>query len=105
LFSASEVHNVLKKIPETDLQLMGLSEQYARPDWMILTVLPVPPAAVRPSIAVDGGVMRSEDDLTYKLFDIIKSSAAVRQAEENGQPAHVISEYESLLQVSDTATE
>ena len=84
---------------------MGLSEQYARPDWMILTVLPVPPAAVRPSIAVDGGVMRSEDDLTYKLFDIIKSSAAVRQAEENGQPAHVISEYESLLQVSDTATE
>jgi len=40
---------------------------------MILTVMPVPPPPVRPSIAVDGGAMRSEDDLTYKLGDIIKA--------------------------------
>jgi DNA-directed RNA polymerase II subunit RPB1 len=94
------VYNVLKKISEEDLQVMGLSEMYARPDWMILTVLPVPPPPVRPSIAVDGGVMRSEDDLTYKLFDIIKASANVRRCEQDGAPAHVITEFEQLLQVS-----
>ncbi|KAJ2911565.1 hypothetical protein MD484_g8848, partial [Candolleomyces efflorescens] len=65
---------------------------------MILTVLPVPPPPVRPSIAVDGGAMRSEDDLTYKLGDIIKASANVRRCEQEGAPAHVISEFEQLLQ-------
>ncbi len=57
---------------------------------MILTILPVPPPPVRPSIAVDGGAMRSEDDLTYKLGDIIKASVNVRRCEQEGAPAHVI---------------
>lgn len=65
---------------------------------MILTVLPVPPAPVRPSISVDGGVRRSEDDLTYKLADIIKASANVRRSEQEGAPAHIITEFEHLLQ-------
>lgn len=66
---------------------------------MILTVLPVPPPAVRPSIAVDGGTVRSEDDLTFKLTDIVKASANVRRCEQEGVPAHVTSEFEQLLQV------
>ena len=66
-----EIYNLLKKIPADDLHIMGLNADYARPDWMILTVLPVPPAAVRPSISVDGGALRSEDDLTYKLAQIL----------------------------------
>jgi DNA-directed RNA polymerase II subunit RPB1 len=82
-----------------DLHLLGLSEEYARPEWMILTDMPVPPPPVRPSIAVDGGTMRSEDDLTYKLGDIIKASANVRRCEQEGAPAHVITEFEQLLQV------
>ena len=43
--------------------------------------------------------MRSEDDLTYKLGDIIKASANVRRCEQEGAPAHVITEFEQLLQV------
>jgi DNA-directed RNA polymerase beta' subunit len=85
--------------PDHDLHLLGLSEEYARPEWMILTVMPVPPPPVRPSIAVDGGTMRSEDDLTYELGDIIKASANVRRCEQEGAPAHVIAEFEQLLQV------
>src|SRR6201992_4348911 len=100
LFSPSEVYAVLRKISDADLHLLGLSDEYARPEWMILTVMPVPPPPVRPSIAVDGGTMRSEDDLTYKLGDIIKASANVRRCEEEGAPAHVITEFEQLLQVS-----
>ncbi len=67
---------------------------------MILTVLPVPPPPVRPSISVDGGTMRSEDDLTFKLGEIIKASANVRRCEQEGAPAHVTTEFEQLLQVS-----
>ncbi|EPS95144.1 hypothetical protein FOMPIDRAFT_152872 [Fomitopsis schrenkii] len=98
LFPPHEVYTALKKISDADLHFLGLSEDYARPEWMILTVMPVPPPPVRPSIAVDGGTMRSEDDLTYKLGDIIKASQNVRRCEQEGAPAHVITEFEQLLQ-------
>ena len=98
-FTAFDVYNTLRKISDEHLDLMGLSVEYARPEWMILTVLPVPPPPVRPSISVDGGTMRSEDDLTFKLGDILKANANVRRCEQEGTPAHVISEFEQLLQV------
>lgn len=96
--SAQDVFSVFRKISTTDLEMLGLSEAYARPDWMILTVLPVPPPPVRPSISVDGGVRRSEDDLTYKLAEIIRASGNVRRSEQEGAPPHIVSEYEQLLQ-------
>ncbi|ADV22759.1 DNA-directed RNA polymerase II subunit RPB1 [Cryptococcus gattii Ru294] len=96
--SPGEVYNILKKITPEDLHIMGLNADYARPDWMILTVLPVPPAAVRPSIAVDGGAMRSEDDLTYKLSQIIKFNGVVRRMEAEGVPPSVVNEQFDLLQ-------
>lgn len=99
LFIPSDVYTTFKKMSDSDLHLLGLSDEYARPEWMILTVMPVPPPPVRPSIAVDGGAMRSEDDLTYKLGDIIKASASVRRCEQEGAPAHIVSEFEQLLQV------
>ncbi|KAK8952184.1 DNA-directed RNA polymerase II subunit RPB1 [Platanthera zijinensis] len=43
------VLNVLKRISDDDCQLLGLNPKYARPDWMILQVLPIPPP-VRPSV-------------------------------------------------------
>jgi DNA-directed RNA polymerase II subunit RPB1 len=100
MFSPADIYTTFKKMTDSDLHLLGLSDEYARPEWMILTVMPVPPPPVRPSIAVDGGAMRSEDDLTYKLGDIIKASANVRRCENEGTPAHVITEFEQLLQVS-----
>ncbi|TIA87040.1 hypothetical protein E3P99_03444 [Wallemia hederae] len=96
--SAAEVYTLFKKIPDSDITNMGLSAEFARPDWMIITVLPVPPPPVRPSIAVDGGATRSEDDLTYKLADILKYTATLRRFESEGAPAHIISENEQLVQ-------
>lgn len=42
-FTLSEVYTTLMKISDSDLHLLGLSDEYAHPEWMILTVLPVPP--------------------------------------------------------------
>lgn len=92
-------HTLLRKIPEADLLILGLNPTEAHPSWMILTVLPVPPPPVRPSIAVDGGAMRGEDDLTYKLAEIIRANMSLRKFEEEGAPAHIVSEFETLLQV------
>jgi len=97
VLSAEKVHTILKHISETDMQLLGLDPQFARPDWLVLTVLPVPPPPVRPSIMMDA-TMRGEDDLTHKLGDIVKNNNALRNLEVNGAPMHRIYEQVDLLQ-------
>jgi DNA-directed RNA polymerase II subunit RPB1 len=92
--------NVFRSISTEDIHDLGLSNDYARPEWMIITVLPVPPPPVRPSISMDGTGQgaRGEDDLTYKLGDIIRANGNVRQAQQEGSPAHILQDFEELLQ-------
>ena len=91
--------NIFRNISAEDIKKLGLSNDYARPEWMLITVLPVPPPPVRPSIVVgDASGMRGEDDLTYKLGDIIRANSNVRRCEQEGSPQHVVTEFESLLQ-------
>ncbi|KAF3048932.1 DNA-directed RNA polymerase II subunit rpb1 [Didymella keratinophila] len=92
--------NIFKLLSDETLQMLGLNKDYARPEWMILTVLPVPPPPVRPSISVDGTGqgMRGEDDLTYKLGDIIRANSRVLQCIQDGSPQHVLTEFDTLLQ-------
>jgi DNA-directed RNA polymerase II subunit RPB1 len=78
---------------------MGLSSEFARPENLIVTVLPVPPPQVRPSIQMDG-TSKGEDDLTHKLSDILKANANVARCERDGAPHHVTEEFETLLQVT-----
>ncbi|KAI0242172.1 DNA-directed RNA polymerase II core subunit rpo21 [Massospora cicadina] len=86
-----------KKISDADLEAMGLSSQFARPEWMILSIIPVPPPCVRPSIVV-AGTGRGEDDLTHKLSDIIKANDQFKTSEAEGVPTHILDEFEFLLQ-------
>lgn len=94
---ASEALAILKRIPDEDIELMGLSKEWARPEWMILTVMPVPPPPVRPAIS-EGGTAKGEDDLTYKLAEIIKASQQLKRFEQEGAPAHIVDEFEDVLQ-------
>lgn len=93
-------YNILRRISDPDLLDMGMDIQQARPEWMVLTVLPVPPPPVRPSISMDGssGGIRNEDDLTYKLGDILRANGNVRSAIQDGVPNHIINDFENLLQ-------
>ncbi|KAI1298257.1 DNA-directed RNA polymerase II largest subunit [Xylaria venustula] len=92
--------NILKNISDSDLRDMGLNKDYARPEWMIITVLPVPPPPVRPSISMDGTGqgLRNEDDLTYKLGDVLRANSNVRQALQEGSAGHIAHEFDTLLQ-------
>jgi len=72
-FTAEDVLRIFKRITDEDMELMGFNPKWNRPEWMICTVLPVPPPAVRPSIIEENG-QRREDDLTHKLSDIIKTN-------------------------------
>ncbi|KAF2140024.1 uncharacterized protein K452DRAFT_299980 [Aplosporella prunicola CBS 121167] len=95
-----EVLNIFRLITDEELTVLGLNVKFARPEWMLLTMLPVPPPPVRPSISVDGTGqgMRGEDDLTYKLADIIRANASIKRCYSEGAAQHVIDDFETLLQ-------
>ena len=59
----------LKKL--TALKKLGINPKSARPEWMVPTLLAIPPVTMRPSITLESGE-RSEDDLTHKLGDIVR---------------------------------
>ncbi len=87
----------LKKIKDTDSELLGISPAAGRPEWMVLTILPVPPVSMRPSITLESGV-RSEDDLTHKLSDIVRTNQRLLENLSAGAPEIIIEDLWSLLQ-------
>lgn len=95
--TAKEVHDLLLKMREEDMEIMGLSPEFARPDWMILTILPVPPAAVRPQVS-NPGAPSGQDDLTYKLSEILKANASVQKCLAEGAPLAITDSFVQLLQ-------
>jgi len=93
----NEVRSRLERLTDADAALMGLDPSLARPEWKILTVLPVPPSSVRPSITLESGV-RSEDDLTHKLVDIIRINERLKENIDAGAPQLIIEDLWELLQ-------
>ncbi|PUA32807.1 MAG: DNA-directed RNA polymerase subunit A' [Zestosphaera tikiterensis] len=87
----------LLRVPERHLKVMGFDPEVAHPAWAVITVLPVPPIAVRPSILLEAGI-RSEDDLTHKLVDIIRTNEKLREAINSGAPEAIIEDLWELLQ-------
>lgn len=92
----SDVRERLENLKE-DLLLFGIDPKVARPEWMVLTALPVPPVTVRPSITLESGV-RSEDDLTHKLVDIIRINQRLAENIEAGAPHLIVEDLWELLQ-------
>ena len=93
----SDIRDWFEDIPDEDLGVLGIDADDSRPEWMILTVLPVPPVTTRPSITLDNG-QRSEDDLTHKLVDIIRINQRFMENREAGAPQLIIEDLWELLQ-------
>lgn len=93
----SEIRDWLSSISDEDLKKLGFDPLYSRPEWMILTVLLVPPVSTRPSITLETGE-RSEDDLTHKLVDIIRINQKLEANINAGAPQLIIEDLWELLQ-------
>ena len=93
----SDIRDWFEAIPDEDIEVLGINSERSRPEWMILTVLPVPPVTARPSITLDNG-QRSEDDLTHKLVDIIRINQRFMENREAGAPQLIIEDLWELLQ-------
>ncbi len=106
VFTVDHVLDIFKRITPEDCELLGFDNHDARPEWMICTVIPVAPPAVRPSVRQDNN-QRAEDDLTSKYANIIKAvkflkkeleKASRRDAEGEGSSSRQINSYRANIQ-------
>ncbi|TFF85884.1 MAG: DNA-directed RNA polymerase subunit A', partial [Promethearchaeota archaeon] len=93
----SDIRDRFERIPDEDCRIIGINPKFSRPEWMIMSVLAVPPVCVRPSITLDSGV-RSEDDMTHKLVDIIRLNQRLRETIDAGAPQLIVEDLWELLQ-------
>jgi DNA-directed RNA polymerase subunit A' len=84
-----------EKIPAADLKKLEFLG--GRPEWLIITLFPVPPVTMRPSITLETGE-RSEDDLTHKLVDIVRINQSLKENIDIGAPEFIIRDLWELLQ-------
>jgi DNA-directed RNA polymerase II subunit RPB1 len=88
---------IFKRITDDDINFMGFSSTWSRPEWMVCQVLAVPPPAVRPSVKHDAQ-QRSEDDLSYILINIIKTNKTLQEKIQNNAPENIIDDWTIILQ-------
>ncbi len=93
----TEVRERLSRISDKDCRILGINPRACRPEWAILTLLLVPPVTTRPSITLETGE-RSEDDLTHKLTDIVRSNQRLWENLNAGAPEVIIEDLWDLLQ-------
>lgn len=93
----SEIRERLVNVSDKDLKVLGINASTLRPEWAILTLLLVPSVTVRPSITLQTGE-RSEDDLTHKLSDIIRSNQRLWENLNAGAPEVIIEDLWDLMQ-------
>ena len=95
--SAEAALKILSKMSDEDIRTLGFDPKYNKPKNMILTVFPVAPPQVRPTVDRGGGLV-SEDDLTYQYQYILKANLKLKECLEKGEASHVINSYVSTLQ-------
>jgi len=96
-WDASYVLKIFKRMSDEDIEALGLSRIWSKPEWLICTVFGVAPPSVRPSVRSDNN-SRMEDDLTHKLCDIVKTNRTLKYKLEQNAPKKIIDEWYQLLQ-------
>lgn len=95
--SPIEIRTRLEKISDDDMMVFGMNPKYVRPEWLVQTILAIPPVTMRPSITLESGE-RSEDDLTHKLGDIVRINQRLFENINAGAPEIIIEDLWDLLQ-------
>ncbi|PLW80927.1 DNA-directed RNA polymerase subunit A' [Candidatus Woesearchaeota archaeon] len=95
--SPIEIRTRLEKVSDEDVMKFGIDPKVARPEWTVLTLLPIPPVTIRPSITLQSGE-RSEDDITHKLGDIVRINQRLFENINAGAPEIIIEDLWDLLQ-------
>ena len=88
---------LFRRISDDDVNFMGFSSLWSRPEWMICEVLPIAPPSVRPSVKHDSQ-QRSEDDITHIIVNIIKTNKVLQEKIEQNAASNIIEDWTTFLQ-------
>ena len=91
------VKEIFEKITDEDVNYMGLSDLWCRPEWLICSIFPVPPPCVRPSVKQDDS-QRMDDDLTHKLSDIVRHNNNLKDVISSNNKTNMVDDYKKLVQ-------
>lgn len=97
IYSAELCYKILSRITDEDCMFIGLNPKFTRPEWLVTTVLPVPPPAVRPSVK-QGNNVRSEDDLSYILQNIVRYNNDLKKYMLKNEDQSILDKYYKILQ-------
>ena len=92
-----KVKEGFERITDEDVNILGFSDTWCRPDWLICSVFSIPPPSVRPSVKQDDS-QRMDDDLTHKLCDIIKCNNTLKQKIDTNNRIEIIDDWSKVLQ-------
>jgi len=92
-----EIRDRLERVTDEDAMLLGLDPKVARPEWMVATVLPIPPLSVRPPITLETG-LKSEDDLTHAIVEILRQNLRLKKLLSSGAPETLVEDAWITLQ-------
>ena len=99
VYNVTDVQEHLELIPASLLKLLNV----VHPIHMILEVLPVPPPTVRPAILMGGTLVRGEDDLTYRLLQILRINQKLKRMIDEARPQHVVKTTRTAHQIAVSA--
>ena len=88
-------HKVMRRIKV----LSGLQQSKMRPDWMVLTVLPVLPPDLRPLVPLEGGRFASSD-LNELYRRVLNRNIRLQRLMEIEAPSVIIKNEKRMLQES-----
>lgn len=94
------IEDVLKHLKKLDADVLK-EVKMSHPKNMILTCIPVPPPLVRPPI-MNGKNIRGEDDITYRLIQIMRQNAKLKKILKENRPGHVVNNVKEHLQMTVT---
>ncbi|CAH9146442.1 unnamed protein product [Cuscuta epithymum] len=74
------IYSLFMRMTDEDCELLYLND---RPEKFLVTCIPVPPMAIRPSVLLDG-VKSEENDITVRLKWIIEANLSLQEEISNG---------------------
>jgi len=94
--TAEYVKSLFEKISDEDCNLLGFSSIWCRPEWLICSVFPVPPPAMRPTVK-QGDSQRMDDDLTHKLSEIVKYNNTLKNKINSFARKEIIDDWYNMV--------
>ena len=94
--TAEYVKTLFEKISDEDCNLIGFSSVWCRPEWLICSIFPVPPPAMRPTVK-QGDSQRMDDDLTHKLSEIVKYNNSLKNKISSFARKEIIDDWYNMV--------